>query len=141
MTGTMEDGGMCDVDDQPNATPLIVVLDDDRAIVEGLSLLLDSWGFEVVTALSLAALEQSLSTLTRPPSLIIADHYLPAGRTGAEAVERLRGFAGKPVPAIILTGDTTPERQEEAQALGCMLLHKPVQVAPLRAAVELLTRG
>ncbi|CAO3415912.1 response regulator [Azospirillum doebereinerae] len=141
MTGTMEDKGTANPDDQGGSLPLIAVVDDDRAIVEGLSLLLDSWGYEVVTALSLAALEQSLPALTRPPSLIIADHFLPAGRTGAEAVERLRGFAGKPVPAIILTGDTTPERQQEAQSLDCMLLHKPVQVAPLRAAVELLTRG
>jgi len=141
MAGMMEDREAFNADDQAGALPLIVVVDDDRAIVEGLSLLLDSWGYRVVTALSLAALEQSLPVLTHPPSLIIADHYLPAGRTGAEAVERLRDFAGKAVAAIILTGDTTPERQEEARSLGCMLLHKPVQVAPLRAAVELLTRA
>ncbi len=53
-------------------------------------------------------------------------------------MERLRQFAGHPVPAIILTGDTTQERQHEARSLGCLLLHKPVQVAPLRAAVERL---
>lgn len=140
MIGTLGGAAANGVGDHGGEPPLIVVVDDDRSIVEGLSLLLDSWGYEVVTALSLAALEQALPGLPRAPSLIIADHFLPAGRTGAEAVERLRAFAGQPVSAIILTGDTTPERQEDAKALGCLLLHKPVQVAPLREAVETLTR-
>ncbi|MBP2232355.1 CheY-like chemotaxis protein [Azospirillum agricola] len=119
---------------------MVVVVDDDRAIVEGLSLLLDGWGYEVLAALSFDALEHALPGLHRPPGLIIADHFLPAGRTGAEAVERLREFTGIQVPAIILTGDTTPERQDEARQHRCTLLHKPVQVAPLRDAVERLAR-
>jgi len=133
------DGTMNEDSGQAALPPLIVVVDDDRSIVEGLALLLDGWGYEVVTALNLAALEECLPNLNRAPNLIVADHFLPAGRTGAEAVERLRQFAGQPIPAIILTGDTTPERQDEAQSLGCLLLHKPVQVAPLREAVEQLT--
>lgn len=133
------DGTMRDDPGRTALPPLIVVVDDDRSIVEGLALLLDGWGYEVVTALNLAALEERLPTLNRAPGLIVADHFLPAGRTGAEAVELLRQFAGQPIPAIILTGDTTPERQDEAQSLGCLLLHKPVQVAPLREAVEQLT--
>ncbi len=137
--GTVQTAGVPSGPDA--ARPLIVVVDDDRAIVEGLALLLDGWGYEVVTALSFATLEQSLPTLRRAPNLIIADHFLPANRTGAEAVERLRRFTGVHVPAIILTGDTTPERQDEAQLLDCQLLHKPVQVAPLRSAVEGLAHG
>ncbi|PWC31001.1 response regulator [Azospirillum sp. TSO35-2] len=120
--------------------PLIIVVDDDRSIVEGLAILLDGWGYEVVTALSAAALEQRLESITRPPNLIIADHYLPAGRTGRDVVERLRAVTGQDIPAIILTGDTTPERRDEAQLLGCQLLLKPVQVGPLREAVEALSR-
>ncbi len=133
------DGTMNEDPGRTALPPLIVVVDDDRSIVEGLALLLDGWGYEVVTALNLAALQERLPTLNRAPGLIVADHFLPAGRTGAEAVELLRQFAGQPIPAIILTGDTTPERQDEAQSLGCLLLHKPVQVAPLREAVEQLT--
>lgn len=135
QTGAVETAGRLPSDTH-TAKPLIIVVDDDRAIVEGLALLLDGWGYEVVTALNFAALEQSLPSLHRVPNLIIADHFLPANRTGAEAVERLRQFAGAHVPAIILTGDTTPERRDEAQLLDCRLLHKPVQVAPLRSAVE-----
>ena len=93
--------------------PLILVVDDDRSIVEGLAILLDGWGYEVVKALSAAALEAQLGGLGRAPNLIIADHYLPAGRTGREVVERVRAETGQQIPAIILTGDSTPERRDE----------------------------
>jgi CheY-like chemotaxis protein len=118
--------------------PLILVVDDDRSIVEGLAILLDGWGYDVVKALSAAALEAQLGGLDRVPNLIIADHYLPAGRTGREVVERVRTETGQQVPAIILTGDSTPERRDEAELMGCQLLLKPVQVGPLREAVEAL---
>ncbi|WP_246024226.1 response regulator [Azospirillum ramasamyi] len=120
--------------------PLVVVVDDDRSIVEGLAILLDGWGYEVVTAVSVAAMEVQLGGLTRTPSLIIADHYLPGGRTGREVVERIRTQTGQHIPSIILTGDSTPERRDEAELMGCQLLLKPVQVGPLREAVEALCR-
>jgi len=121
-----------------SSRPLILVVDDDRSIVEGLAILLDSWGYEVVKALSAAALEAQLDGLDRVPNLIIADHYLPGGRTGRDVVERVRTETGQQVPAIILTGDSTPERRDEAQLMGCELMLKPVQVGPLREAVEAL---
>ncbi|BAI73235.1 two-component response regulator [Azospirillum sp. B510] len=121
-----------------SAKPLILVVDDDRSIVEGLAILLDGWGYEVVKALSAAALEAQLGGLARVPNLIIADHFLPAGRTGREVVERVRRETGRHIPAIILTGDSTPERRDEAELMGCHLLLKPVQVGPLREAVEAL---
>ena len=120
--------------------PLVVVVDDDRSIVEGLAILLDGWGYEVVTAVSVAAMEVQLGGLTRTPSLIIADHYLPGGRTGREVVERIRTQTGQHIPSIILTGDSTPDRRDEAELMGCQLLLKPVQVGPLREAVGALCR-
>ncbi|WP_209772120.1 response regulator [Azospirillum rugosum] len=125
----------------PGASRLIVVVDDDRSIVEGLALLLEGWGYEVLTALSLAELAQRLPQATGRPGLVLADHFLPAGGTGAQAVEMVRNHVGAPVPALILTGDTTPERQAEAAALGCRLLHKPVQIGPLKEMVDGLMTG
>lgn len=120
---------------------LIVVVDDDPSIVEGLSLLLEGWGYEVLTALSLEQLAERLPKAAERPGLVLTDHFLPPGGTGAQAVELVRSHAGAPVPAIILTGDTTPERQAEAAALGCRLLHKPVQIAPLKDIVDSLVNG
>ncbi|WP_448190402.1 response regulator [Azospirillum sp. sgz301742] len=115
---------------------LIVVVDDDPSIVEGLAMVLEGWDYEVLTALTVDDLARRLSGLSAQPGLVLADHFLPANRTGADAVELVRAQCGRPVPAIILTGDTTPERQAEAAAAGYRLLHKPVQVLALRAAVD-----
>ena len=115
---------------------LIVVVDDDPSIVEGLAMVLEGWDFAVVTALTVDDLKRSLADMSGRPGLVLADHFLPGNRTGAEAVELVRAHCGRPVPAIILTGDTTPERQAEAAAAGYRLLHKPVQVPALRASVE-----
>lgn len=125
----------------PEPSRLIVVVDDDRSIVEGLALLLEGWGYEVLSALSLNELAQRLPQATGRPGLVLADHFLPAGGTGAQAVEMVRNHVGAPVPALILTGDTTPERQAEAAALGCRLLHKPVQIGPLKEMVDGLMTG
>jgi hypothetical protein len=37
------------------------------------------------------------------------------------------------VPALLISGDTAPERLREAEASGLPLLHKPVPVDTLRA--------
>ncbi|PWC55132.1 response regulator [Azospirillum sp. TSO22-1] len=120
---------------------LIVVVDDDPSIVEGLAMVLEAWDFQVFTALTVDDLARRLADMPGAPGLVLADHFLPGNRTGAEVVELVRGHVGRPVPAIILTGDTTPERQAEAAAAGYRLLHKPVQVPALRAAVEELFKS
>ncbi|WP_353858433.1 response regulator [Azospirillum formosense] len=130
------DGGTPD-----EASRLVIVVDDDRSIVEGLALLLEAWGYDVMTALSLTELAQRLPQAPGRPGLVLADHFLPAGGTGAQAVEMVRAHVGAAVPALILTGDTMPERQVEAAALGCRLLHKPVQIGPLKDMVDTLMNG
>jgi CheY-like chemotaxis protein len=39
------------------------------------------------------------------------------------------------LPAILLSGDTAPDRLREAEAAGIALLHKPVAVADLAQAI------
>jgi len=48
---------------------------------------------------------------------------------------------GEALPALLITGDTGPERLREANASGLHMLHKPVRPAQLRALCNyLLTR-
>ena len=39
------------------------------------------------------------------------------------------------IPAILITGDTAPDRLTEAKASGLLLMHKPVPNGRLRAAI------
>jgi len=65
---------------------------------------------------------------------------LDAGRFGpAEGaiavVRRLQSEINADIPALLITGDTAPERLQEAQESDFFLLHKPAANSKLRAAI------
>jgi CheY-like chemotaxis protein len=55
--------------------------------------------------------------------------------TGSTVIEKLRNEYNDAIPGMLITGDTAPDRIKEAQASGCLLLHKPVPNEVLRAAI------
>lgn len=118
---------------------LILVVDDEVAIQEAMTSLLDSWGHQVVAAGSGDEMLKRVAGLTAPPDLIIADYRLRADENGVAAIHRLRAEFNDEIPAILMTGDTAPDRLREASAGSCFLMHKPVANAKLRAAITNLT--
>jgi CheY-like chemotaxis protein len=75
------------------------------------------------------------------PELIIADYRLRADCTGSQAIDRVRREFGESIPAMIVTGDTDPERLREAQESGHILMNKPVPPARLRAFLRTVRRN
>jgi CheY-like chemotaxis protein/anti-sigma regulatory factor (Ser/Thr protein kinase) len=114
---------------------LIVVVDDESAIREAMSGLLTSWGHRVITAGSSDEAIERLSTCPERPDLLICDYRLPREENGVDLIERLRSEYSESIPAILITGDTAPNRLAEAEASGLLLLHKPVSNGKLRAAI------
>ena len=114
----------------------ILIVEDDAIVREAMVQLLSSW-----QCLSRAvATPGDAATLTPEepaPDVLICDYRLREGMTGTEAIAMLRRHWGRPVPAIIITGDTAPARIREALESGVPVLHKPV--APDRLCRELLT--
>lgn len=117
------------------ATGLVVVVDDEIAIREAMASLLGGWGHQVVTADSGDDAIAQLATWPIRPDLIISDYRLRDGENGIDMVERLRSEYNETIPAMLITGDTAPDRLIEAQASGLLLLHKPVSNSRLRAAI------
>jgi len=115
---------------------LVALIEDDPDILFALSLLLRGWGLRTLEARSLGELDPALGTQSERPALLITDYYLPGGMTGRDAVRRLRSAAGTAVPAIVLTGDTSSERAQEAAAYNYGLLLKPVQPERLEQAIR-----
>jgi CheY-like chemotaxis protein len=118
---------------------LIAVIDDELAIRQAMGQLLESWGHSVITGGSSAALIAGVAD-TAVPDLIICDYRLREGETGVAVIAALRRHFGKPVAAMLITGDTAPDRIAEAQASGFLLLHKPLAAGKLRAAIGHLLR-
>lgn len=115
------------------AAILAVVIDDERAVVEGMRQLMQQWGFIVVSGGTAEEAIVQLSASSKKPGVLICDYRLRDGDTGVNAIRKLLGIVGEDVPAIIVSGDTAPERLREAHESGFHLLHKPVRPAKLRA--------
>jgi len=116
---------------------LVVVIDNDPRVLEGMSGLLRNWGCRVVTASTPEAAVRDVSRIGREarPDLIISDYHLDDGQSGVTAIAKLREVYGS-IPAFAMSGDTAPERLREARESGHHLLHKPVQPITLRAMVS-----
>ena len=118
----------------------VLVVDDEISIREGMQVLLEQWGCSVM----LAGSEEEAVTVVRaagaPPQALIADYRLRADHTGVQAIERLQKEFALRIPALIISGDTAPERLREVRASGYQLLHKPVQPAMLRSFLRNVRR-
>ena len=111
----------------------VLVIDDEVSVREGMQALLQQWGCVVALAGSADDAVAAARALGGVPDALITDYRLRDERTGAQAIDRLQRELGVVIPALIITGDTAPERLREAQASGHRLLHKPVQPAMVRA--------
>jgi len=114
---------------------LVVVIDDDPLVLEGMGGLIRSWGCRVVTGNTDSAVLDVLARYDEPPNVIISDYHLRNGKTGIEVIAHLREALTAPIPAFLMSGDTNPGPQREAQTNGYALLHKPIDPATLRATL------
>ena len=117
----------------------ILVIDDEVAVRKGMHAILEDWG---CLAMLVSTEDEALEILQSNslPDIIIADYRLRDGKTGVQVIERLRREIGMDIPALIVTGDTAPERLREAQASGHTLMYKPVQPGKLRAYLRRVQR-
>jgi CheY-like chemotaxis protein len=114
----------------------VVVVDDEPAIVEGMSMLLRSWGARVLAARSGDDLVEEIGKAGTLPDLIMVDYQLAGEMTGVELIEHLRKAIDPELRAVLVTGTTVPERIEEMRRAGCELLVKPVSAERLRTVID-----
>jgi signal transduction histidine kinase/CheY-like chemotaxis protein len=121
---------------------VVAVVDDDAEAVNAMSVLFETWGARVAGGSALPEVLDALGGLERYPDLVVADLRLAHGGSGVCAVQRLRDELGVAVPALLVSGDTSPAAERDARAAGLPLLGKPVVPAVLHAAASgLLARG
>jgi len=115
------------------ADALVLLVDDESAILRGMAELFDNWNIDLVTAHSAAEAEEWLASIGRTPDVIVSDYRLPDDTDGIEVITRLRQQFGRDIPAIVVTGDTAPDTILRISQAGFPLLHKPLRPAKLRA--------
>ena len=116
----------------------ILIVDDNKLIVEGLSMLVSSRGHVPLTAFSG---EEALKVVASAmPDVVLLDLTMP-GIDGFETLRRLRKMPqGQGLPVLIVTArDEFDLESQVAEAGGNGLLKKPVDVNLLAAQITLHT--
>lgn len=116
----------------------VLLVDDDRVILTAMSALLERWGCKVLAADSPQSAVAQLEGSGQAPHMLMVDYRLRAGVTGGEVIALVQARFTQPIPAIIVTGDTAPERLREANEAGHPLLHKPVEPERLKETMRQL---
>jgi CheY-like chemotaxis protein len=116
----------------------ILVIEDDGLIRQAYEMMLESWGYETLSA---ANGEEALECAAQANwrfDAIIADHRLGSGMSGNAAATEIARRAGRSFPTVLVTGDTAKERLAEISASGFIMLHKPVEADDLLRTVQSL---
>jgi signal transduction histidine kinase/CheY-like chemotaxis protein len=119
--------------EQYNSSALILVIDNEADIREGLNSVLQLWGYQVITAASLDDAQQQLTSKNIQPDIIISDYRLKGGNTGVHAIKALHETYDKPIPALIITGDIAVGPLLDMDKSDFQVLFKPVAPMKLRA--------
>ena len=114
---------------------LLVVIENEAAIREGMKVLLQGWGYVVLTAPSPEIAIGMLRKSRRRPAALIADYHLD-GCTGTDAIGMVRAEFGMDLPAVVITADRLPAVQREVEAMAVPMLNKPVRPAQLRSLLS-----
>jgi two-component system alkaline phosphatase synthesis response regulator PhoP len=115
----------------------ILVVEDDRALREGLAMNLGLQGYDVLTA---ADGEKGMKlAFDARPNLIVLDIMMP-GWTGLNILEELRK-RGEKVPVLILSAlNTTPDKVTGLDLGADDYMTKPFDLPELLARIEVMLR-
>ncbi len=113
----------------------VLVVDDEASILLATKLYLEALGCEVLTAddgqrALILARENELN-------LAIVDMRLRNSEHGIDVIKSLQEVHPG-LSALLITGDTAPNRLQEASTVNAKLLHKPINSEQLKAAMKQL---
>lgn len=111
----------------------VLLIENDRAVLEGMVTLLSRWQCTSRTASSTTQALRALNDTDWMPDIIIADQHLDGGDLGSVTVGAVRDKLGRNVPALIITADPSEILAGLLKASGIEMMRKPVKPAQLRA--------
>lgn len=114
----------------------VLVIDDEEAVRRGMNELLSSWGFAVLLAGSIAEACAAVRRHSGVIDVVVSDLRLAGDEDGLQAIVEVRQQYGAPLPALLITGDTSPEQVKRVHESGHAVLFKPVRARDLFSALR-----
>ena len=121
-------------------TITVLLIDDERAIREATRELLRPMQVNVIVAATVAEAVASAEKSEQQIDMILSDWRLRGQEDGLEAVRAVRVVSGAGTPAVLITGETSPELLKRAHEAGLVVLHKPLQPRQLIRLIKHLRR-
>lgn len=119
----------------------ILLVDDQHSVARATQLLLELEGHSVRVASSVSDVEQLSDGSEAVPDIIVTDFHLSRETTGVDAIRAVRKLTRRPIPAILVTGDTSSSTVAAASGLSnCQMLSKPVDPDELLHRIQQLLR-
>jgi len=116
----------------------VLVIDDERQVLQSMKHMLEGWGAEVMLAESARDALKAIALSSVAPDVVLSDYRLRNNDTGVDAVATIRESLELDLPAVIITGDTSPERLKEVTRAGIEVMHKPVDPDELLSTLNTL---
>lgn len=116
-----------------NTKGTILVVEDDTNVVDSLCTVLSVWGYRAIISDGTTIAEIINQNLNL--RFIISDYQLNEGRTGLDVIQQVREMTGKTIPAVIITGNTSPELHEALVASDIPVSYKPINPILLKKMI------
>src|SRR5579864_8050038 len=116
----------------PMSGALIVCIENDSAILDGMKTLLTGWDAEVIAVADPDAAIEAIEAAHKRVTGLLVDYHLDRGN-GVAAIRDIRRKFGETIPAILITADRSPQVRAAAREENIAVLNKPVKPASLRA--------
>jgi Na+/proline symporter/signal transduction histidine kinase len=118
----------------PMSGALIVCIENDAAILDGMRTLLTAWDAEVIAVSDPEAAIEAIEAAGGRVTGLLVDYHLDRGN-GVAAIRDIRRRFGENIPAILITADRSPHVRAAAREETIAVLNKPVKPASLRALI------
>ena len=114
----------------------ILVVDDDRDVLDSMQTLLRAWGHTVVAAQSLEQAVEVATAHRHALEIVVTDFRLARHVSGIDVIDAVCKSIGRQVAAIIITGDTSAEGINAASSSGFRVMHKPLDPREMRVLID-----
>jgi PAS domain S-box-containing protein len=119
----------------------VLCVDNDRAVLDALSLRFQNWGAHVESFRDVASVTAAYANGASRPDILVLDYQLDGEDTGLDVLRYMREAKGFDGPAILVTASRSAEMDVLVGGEGVPILAKPVEPAALRSLCVSLLNG
>ena len=118
-------------------TPRILLVEDDASVRDATRMLLTVEGYQVLTAASLAEATATVRVHS-DVDLLVSDYHLGHSDTGVQVIGAIREILGRPIGAILVSGDTSSTIRDLRLDQQLRIASKPIDADELLRLIDTL---